>query len=166
MTENYLLGGTVCLLIAVLAFLGMWLSWRKRAKRGIELAVQLQPLTGRFLAEYETFYVVTHETAQQLHRVSLPGLIYRGNAGVKVYTDGIEIAVQGEDAVPLAQITAVETGSSSLAKTVEKNGLVRVRWSLAGVDLQSVLRFSDPQIQTEFIKQVKAEILQEETGQC
>ncbi|RRD36351.1 hypothetical protein EII31_01905 [Leucobacter sp. OH2974_COT-288] len=165
MTQNYLIGGSVCAVLAVLAFWGMWRSWNRRQRQGDTLVAALPPVTGAAQQKFErVLYVVTHPAAQPLVRVSLPGLIYRGYATVTVQSDGLKVAIPGENETAIGAIHRITTCQSSLAKTVEKDGLVEVHWRAGEQALVSVFRLPSAAQQKEFINLVTSNI--EGTGQC
>lgn len=167
MRGDYLLNAVVCSIIVALAFYAMWRAWQKRAQRGSELAYTPVAPSGQVLASYErVLYVVTHTAANKLERVCLPGLKYRGYAQLRVFSNGVEITVRGENPVFITGITAVEFGRNSLAKTVEKNGLTVLCWEGAGTPLCTLLRFDNAATQQEFTEIIGSRVQEGKNHPC
>lgn len=164
-TEDYLIGGAVCAVLAGLAYFGMWRGWLKRKRAGAGYSVRLGELQGQELARFaRVFYVLTHPAQRPLERVILPGLAYRGYANVVVKTAGIQVCVAGEKTVALTGIVGVNTGRNSIAKAVEKDGLTLVDWVVDEQKLTTIFRFASPREQQEFIELVTSHLVEKENA--
>ena len=153
--------------IAVLAFVGMWIAWRGRARRDAAAtgSAQAAPaLTGERLAHFpRASYVSTTPAGAPLERVAIPGLRYKGYADVSVQRDGVTIAVTGEAPVtiPAAQLIGTAAAGGRIGKAVEPGGLALLRWALpapGGEDreLESSFRLTDPAEQARFAEAIAA----------
>ncbi|WP_025132907.1 hypothetical protein [Leucobacter sp. PH1c] len=147
--------------IAVLAFVGMWIAWRGRAKRDAAAAGSAPAapvLAGEALASFaRASYVSTTPEGAPLERVAIPGLRYKGYADVTVQRDGVTIAVTGEAPVtiPAAQVRGTDVAGGRIGKAVEPGGLSILRWSLPAPGgepraLESSFRLADPAEQGRF----------------
>lgn len=160
--------------IAVLAFVGMWIAWRGRARRDAAVVSEApQPvLTGAQLAHFpRASYVSTTPAGAPLERVAIPGLRYKGYAAVTIHGDGVTIAVTGEAPVtiPAAQIIGAGTAGGRIGKAVEPCGLSLLRWALPAPggearELESSFRLADPAEQARFADAVAAVRQSESAG--
>jgi hypothetical protein len=135
----------VVVLVLLLAFAG----WRRRVRRdapaggGYPAPVELGPQT----AAADVLYVATTKAGEQLERLALPGLAYRGKGALSVSSDGISIRVAGEPPVfvPAAALTGVGSASFTIDRVVERDGLLRFGWTTSGgVAADSYFRVVDP----------------------
>lgn len=154
-------------LIAVVAFTGMWIAWRGRARRDGTLATvaTVPELVGEVVARFpHASYVSTTPEGAPLERISVPGLRYKGFADVTVRRDGVAVAVTGEAPVLIgaAQLRGSGTASGRVGKAVERNGLSLLRWHLDAAgnrparDVESSFRFADPAEQQRFAAAITA----------
>lgn len=152
---------------AILAFTGMWIAWRARARRdGASPAVNsAAELVGEIVDRFpRASYVSTTPEGAPLERLSVPGLRYKGFADVTVHRDGVAVAVTGEAPVliPSGQLRGSGTASGRVGKAVERNGLSLLRWHLDASgnrparDVESSFRFADPAEQQRFADAITA----------
>lgn len=134
--------------IVVVILLGMWLGWRARARRHAGITESGPALSGGVLVHFpRASYVSTTPEGQPLERLSIPSLRYKGFAELTVRTDGVTIAVTGEDPVHLPADRVLGSGIASrrVGKAVERDGLSLLRWRAAdGSEVESSFRLTDP----------------------
>ncbi|MFF1633216.1 hypothetical protein [Leifsonia sp. NPDC058248] len=138
---------TVLVILAIFALM-LW-GWRRRAARDRAAgAGYTAPATpGATIAETDALYVATTKGGEQLERLALPGLSFRGRAHVTVADDGVTIAVTGEDPVfvEAAALDGVGEATFTIDRVVEKDGLLRLSWTTSGgAAADSYLRVVDP----------------------
>ena len=147
--------------IVLLAFAGMWWGWRARARRDAGVLGASAAPQGELLAEFPLVtYVSTTPVGEPLVRVAAPGLRYRGRARIAVHSDGITIAVTGEDPVHLSLEHLRGSGSAGVrvGKAVERDGLALVQWSSDDRELESGFRFDSVEEQRRFTQAIDAVI--------
>ncbi|MES1169940.1 MAG: hypothetical protein ABUL47_04560, partial [Leifsonia sp.] len=130
----------VAAVLVVALLLIVW-GWRRRVRRDRPAGGGYAAPTsggdapqGRPIASAETFYVATTKGGEHLERLALPGLSFRGKATVSVGSDGVTIAVTGEQPVyiPTAAITGLGAATTAIDRVVEKDGLLRLSWTTSG----------------------------------
>lgn len=149
----------VVLLVIVVVFTAMWLSWRARARRDAQVqGAQIAP-SGEMLASFpHVLYVSTTPEGEPLTRVAAPGLRYRGWAQIDVRADGVTVSVTGEEPVHLTVDQLRGSGSARVrvGKAVERDGLSLLRWASDGRVLESSFRFDDAAQHQEFTAAIDA----------
>lgn len=150
---------TIMIAIVVLAFLGMWLAWRARARRDAGVQTSTAAHVGAVIAEFaRVFYISTTPAGEPLVRVAAPGLRYRGRADIVVREDGVTLDIDGEQPVHLsaAQLRGSGEAGRRIGKAVEQGGLALIRWESAGEAgqargiLESSFRFDSKAEQQRF----------------
>lgn len=141
-------GWPVYIVIAVLllAFLGMWLAWRRRTRRDADLVPPAPPAeAGVVRASEEVLYVATTAHDAPLERLAVRGLAFRARAVLTVHESGFELRMPGEEPVfvPRSAIASVGTARVAIDRVVERGGLVRVAWRLGDTVVDSYLRAVD-----------------------
>lgn len=137
----------------VLAFGGMWLAWRARARRDASVLTAASAPDGAAVAEFEELlYVSTNPVGEPLVRVAAPGLRYRGRATILVREDGVTLTITGEAPVHFAaeQLRGSGTAGRRVGKAVENGGLALMRWDADGRSLESSFRFDSKDAQSRF----------------
>lgn len=145
--------------LTALIFLGMWLGWRSRQRRGERIPTSTEPVGGEVIAEFpRAGYVSTTPVGEPFTRIAIPGLTYKGNATVTVRTGGVSIQVTGEHAVHLhaAQILGQHTARARVGKAVERDGLHLLAWATDETDVESAFRFSSYAEQQRFALAIDA----------
>jgi hypothetical protein len=130
------------LLLAIVA-LAIWAIRRRSAKQSFLGALtEIDSLTGTLVATAAGKYVSTVFTERPLDRVLALGLMHRGNAILRVFTDGVHLEREGEKsfAISAANIVGVERASASLDRGVERRGLLRLTWMLSETSVTTNLR--------------------------
>ncbi|GAB3797807.1 transporter [Humibacter antri] len=122
-------------IVVVLIFVGMWVGWRRRARRdsAIEVPTALAE-PGETLLTVKALHVGSTHHDHPLDRVVGPGLAFRANATVTVSAGGITISAPGERSVAIAAnaILGAGTATWTIDRTVERDGLVLVAWHSGG----------------------------------
>ncbi len=140
--------------IAALVLLAMWLGWRGRARRHRAFAEHGDALVGMVLGTFPGVgYVSTTPVGAPLDRLSIPGLQFKGFAGLTLRTDGVTIAVTGEPEVhlPAERVLGSGVASRRVGKAVERDGLSLLQWRAAdGSEVESSFRFSQAADQLRF----------------
>ncbi len=152
----------VVVAVIAIAFLGMWLGWRARARRDAGVHGAAKAPAGALIAEFlQVFYISTTPVGEPLVRVAAPGLRYRGRARVCVFQDGVSVEIDGEDPLYFAASELRGSGSAGrrVGKAVEQGGLALMRWVAttdsdadvhAGQVLESSFRFDTRREQIRF----------------
>lgn len=140
-------------LVALILF-GMWWGWRARSRRDQHVAATKPTFTGTTIAEFSRImYVSTTPLGQPLVRVAAPGLRYRGFSKIRVFSDGVEITVTGENPVRLSAEQVGGTGSARVrvGKAVERSGLTLLQWTESERAYESTFRFEDHDTERRFV---------------
>ncbi|MFV0433528.1 MAG: hypothetical protein ACK5LO_06095 [Leucobacter sp.] len=159
----------IAVLICAGAFSAMWYGWRARSRRDAVLAETTGGvLRGAVIASFSHIaYVATTPVASPFERVAIPGLSFKGFADLTVHSDGVSIAVTGEQPVHItaAQLRGTDAASSRVGKAVEGGGLALLRWipAAAGTaeeqrELESSFRFTEFAEQRRFTDAVNTVI--------
>jgi hypothetical protein len=146
------------LAVCALAAYGLFLGWRHRAARQSGLAALpvapavlgadlVEPLTG--------IYVSTTTAGNWQDRVVAQGLGRRAAGAARLSDEGVCIEREGEDDifVPVGDLVAVLTAPGIAGKVIgQAHGVLIIRWSLGGTELDSGFRADDVDAQTDFIE--------------
>ncbi|WP_309708068.1 hypothetical protein [Pseudolysinimonas sp.] len=138
----------VILGIVLLVFVGLALGWRARRSRQAALpALEVPPATlGAPLAVDDGFYVATTHAEAPTDRIAVRGLGFRARAGVAVHPEGVVLSIAGRPDVfiPTSAIVGVGRATWTIDRVVGKDGLVFVRWTYGGTDVDTNLRVAEP----------------------
>ncbi len=144
MTQE-LAGLMMLALMALSLGLALW-GWRRRVVRYRGEAHALVREIPGSVAEFliTSLYVATTEAGDPLERVAAGPLSYRAKARLAVHPEGLVVRIPGEDAV-LFPADGLQAGRATwtIDRVVEADGLVMVRWKLAGRDVDSYFRIVD-----------------------
>ncbi|MES2092726.1 MAG: hypothetical protein V4531_02790 [Actinomycetota bacterium] len=151
---------TIVIAVILLAFVGMAIGWRGRRKRQAFLG-RPDPVPaelGRVLFTAEAFYVATTMADDELNRVAVAGLGFRARAIATVAETGVIVSLAGatEVFIPLTALRAIDRATFTIDRVVERDGLVRISWSLGDTTVDSYLRFADPANAVALIDAVQA----------
>lgn len=117
----------------VLLALGVW-AWRRRTRRdsGLSAPVGEAPAGAAVLAQFSGLYVATTRRGEPLERLAIRGLGFRSRVDVVVTTSGIALDLTGQPRlfIPVGRIDDVGQATVAIDRVVEKDGLVRLSWSL------------------------------------
>lgn len=143
-----LIGGTLILLVIVIALYIYRSVRRRRARQEAELPDYESLATEQLL--FSCLYVATVFVERPLERVWAYGLGGRGRARVGLSVSHLVIERTGERsiAIPLAHIQEVRRGGATIDRGVEKSGLVQILWSLGDSSLLTSLRITSNQEQS------------------
>lgn len=145
------------LALCVLAAYGLYVGWRHRAARQSGLAALpvapavlgpdlVEPLTG--------LYVSTTTAGNWQDRVVAQGLGRRAAGAARLSDEGVCIEREGEDDifVPVTDLVDVLTAPGIAGKVMgQAHGVLIIRWSLDGTELDSGFRADDVDAQSDFI---------------
>jgi hypothetical protein len=134
--------------LAVLVLLAV-LGWRRRVRRdrssGGGYPLPERPAAATVTAD--VLYVATTRAGDQLERLALPGLAFRGKGSLAAAPDGVTVRVAGEQPVflPATALSSVGTATYAIDRAVERDGLLRLGWTTSGgTAADSYFRVVDP----------------------
>ncbi|MGV8857199.1 PH-like domain-containing protein [Rhodoglobus sp.] len=140
--------------LIVVAFLALLLGlmvagWFARKRRQSHISVpQLPPadLPGTH-PSFTGKYVSTTLGGDQLNRVAVHTLGFRGNCSIEVHPHGVAVFRTGERDVwiPRADVRGISRASLTIDRVVENNGLQVIEWTLDGTAVDSYFRMDDPE---------------------
>lgn len=138
-------GSMMLALMALSLGLALW-GWRRRIVRyrgEADALVREMPGSAAELL-ISSLYVATTEAGDPLERVAAGPLSYRAKARLAIHPEGLVVRIPGEDAV-LFPAAGLQAGRATwtIDRVVESDGLVMVRWKLAGRDVDSYFRIVD-----------------------
>lgn len=155
-------------IVVVLIFVGMWIGWRRRARRDSSISVP-SALTepGETLLTVKALHVGSTHHDRPLDRVVVPGLAFRANATVTVSTGGVTITAPGERSVAITAdaILGAGTATWTIDRTVEHDGLVLVAWrsgseraatDAGGTIIDTYLRTADATEQGRLVASIRS----------
>ncbi|EPR76023.1 Integral membrane protein [Leifsonia rubra CMS 76R] len=143
----------VSLLIAIgimVLLLGLMVAgWYARKRRQSHIGLPLQPpadlasghpsLSGK--------YVSTTLAGDQLNRVAVHTLGFRGNCAIEVHDGGVAVFRNGERDlwIPRDDVRGIVRATWTIDRVVEQNGLQVIEWTLDGTPVDSYFRMDDPE---------------------
>ena len=133
--KDYTVPAIIVVAILALLLFGMWLGWRGRRQRDVQVgAYPLPDATAAPIVSAETFYVATTAHEKPLERLNISGLGFRARARVTIGADGLAIEIPGEDTawIPRDAVRGAGPATFAIDRVVERDGLVCVTWTLAG----------------------------------
>ena len=150
--------------ILALVFIGMWIGWRRRARRDSALTVPtVLDEPGAPIMTTEALYVASTYHDKPLDRVVVAGLAFRARATVTVSTGGVSIQAPGESSVAIAASVILGVGAATwtIDRTVERDGLVLLAWSTVPTDadgavLDTYLRITDPEQRRRLVEGIRS----------
>lgn len=134
---------TIMGICAIPILVAMWFAWRARLRRDREVPLAQHAPVGRIVAEIPRIgYISTTPAGAPFERIALPGLAYRGQAAVTIRTDGVTVAVNGEQPVHVAaeDVAGAATSRARVGKAVERDGLALLLWRSGDRELESGFR--------------------------
>ena len=145
MTREVALWIMIALLVLFL-FLA-WRGWNNRVGRYRhlpELAVASDQ-GGRPSQTFSLLYVATTEAEKPMERVAKKPLAYRAQMHLGVGSDGLFLAIPGEDEVvlPAGALRGVGRATWTIDRVVDSDGLVFVRWLWGDTAVDSYFRSVD-----------------------
>ena len=154
---NLAVTAIIALVVTALVFAGMWAGWAARGRAGKDYATDLTPPTGDRLEYFPAVtYVSTTPVNEPLVRLSVPGLVYKGDASIDVRSDGVTIQVTGEEPVHLStdRLLGHHSARARVGKAVERDGLEVLEWSASDTHVGSGFRFHTPEEQLRFARAI------------
>jgi hypothetical protein len=133
--KDYTVPTIIVVAILGLLLLGMWLGWRGRRQRDVQVgAYPLPDATAAPIVSAEAFYVATTAHDKPLERLNISSLGFRARARVTIGADGIAIEIPGEDIawIPREALRTAAPATFAIDRVVERDGLLRITWTLAG----------------------------------
>ena len=123
-------------------------AWRRRTanqEASFERPLEALEFFGELLAQAKCHYVATTYAANHLERISAFGLGARGIAQVLVFHEGLLLVRNGETPIAIAidQVCEVATDSTTIDKSVERDGLIRIDWLQSTTLLSTFIRVVD-----------------------
>jgi hypothetical protein len=138
----------VILAVLVAVFVLLWLGWRARQRRQVDLGEAAAPPAdfGEPTFTDDLLYVATTRADAPLDRITIAGLGFRARAVVTTAPSGIvlDLAGRGPVFIPKAAIRGVGRATWTIDRVVDADGLVFVRWVLGTTEIDSYLRSTDP----------------------
>lgn len=137
---------TILLALFVLAVVGMWRGWLRRAERtGAELPELPAPPADPgplLLGPVEATYVSTTTAGDWLDRITAADLGARSAASVSVHRQAVTIARRGagDVVVPAAALRSVHAEPGIAGKVVGGHGILVLTWSLGDRAVDTGLR--------------------------
>ncbi|WP_010202640.1 PH-like domain-containing protein [Salinibacterium sp. PAMC 21357] len=141
---------TLIVIAFVVLLLGLMVAgWYARKRRQSHIGAPQQPpadLPGGH-PSFTGKYVSTTLGGDQLNRVAVHSLGYRGNCSIEAHPTGIAIFRTGERDlwVPLHDLRGISRASMTIDRVVENNGLQVIEWNLDGTAVDSYFRMDDPE---------------------
>lgn len=128
------IGGAIALAIIVIALTAMYFAWRARSARAAKFVLPAID-AGEPSLVVDVFYVATTLGDNQLERVALPGLAYRGYGSVAVSELALGLTLKSADrlVIPRRSVTNVGVTTTVIDKVVEKDGIVSIRWNASTI---------------------------------
>ena len=160
------------LVVVVLVFIGMWIGWRRRARRDAGLVVPSALASpGAAILSAEALHVGSTHHDRPLDRVAVPGLAFRARARVDVSEGGVTITSPGESTVAIAApaLLGVGTATWTIDRSVEQDGLVLVAWRTGTADasgdvIDTYLRVADAKDQSRLLASIGSLIAENSTS--
>lgn len=120
-------------------------AWKSRSARHALKLASIDLLHGDPGVGVKAFYVATTEANDPNVRVSSNGLGHRGSATVSVFENGLAILRKGESdlVIQAAEIESIGSATYAVDKGVEREGLIKIRWTNSNLALATFLRVSN-----------------------
>lgn len=136
---------TITIAIVLLAFVGMWVGWRRRTRsQDAELAPlpALPSQLGDVVAQARVLYAATTRLTDPLDRITARGLGFRAHGEVFVHPKGVVIERAGAEPLFIVSesLLGAEAADWTIDKGVERGGLIAVHWAWGEFDVTTFLR--------------------------
>ncbi|HET7414493.1 MAG TPA: hypothetical protein VFI97_02205 [Arthrobacter sp.] len=129
-------------IVVLLTLIG--LGWRNRVQRQQHIGAlpAVPTVLSPAMMHATGQYVVTTTAGDWLDRIAVQSLGVKSNASLSIHAQGVLLQRTGATDVfiPVANLTGVRTESGMAGKFVEKDGLVVMRWTLAGTAVDTAFR--------------------------
>lgn len=132
MTKEGALLVTVALALVLLGVIA-W-AWLRRTRRDAALHAPFgeAPAGAPVLAAHDVLYVATTRHGEPLERLAIRGLGFRSRATLSISAAGVAVDLTGQPRlfIPNSRITDVAQATVTIDRVVERDGLVRLSWSI------------------------------------
>ena len=131
--------------LLALAYLGMWLGWRRRGRRhDLPPLVDASPAADALLKATGRYFGTT-TAGNWLDRVVARGLGTRSGCEVSLSADGLDVVrPSGSFRIPTAALRGARLDEGIAGKVVPPSGILVVTWQHGDLLLDSGFRFADP----------------------
>lgn len=146
MNQSQLIVGSAILVLILVVFVLMAVSWRRRGARNPAGALGAPPAGVAASAVLEGLHVGTTLAGQPLERVTVKPLGFRARGELAVRPDGVELRLDGSAPVliPLTSIRSQSRATWTIDRGVEEDGLNVLTWALGDTELDSAFRMREP----------------------
>lgn len=145
---EWVLPVTILVVLLALAYLGMWLGWRKRARKHDLPPLVPAPAVAELPAaklEAGARYFGTTVSGDWLDRVVAQGLGSRSMARLRLSTEGLDvIRVGGSFRIPVEALRGARQDQGIAGKVVPPQGVLVVTWKHGDLLLDSGFRLEPP----------------------
>lgn len=136
--------GVIVLLLGLMAA-----GWYARKRRQSHIGAPLLP-PADLPSDHPSFsgkYVSTTLAGDQLNRVAVHSLGFRGNCTIEVHPAGVAVFRAGERDLwmPRNDVRGIVRATMTIDRVVEQNGLQVIEWTLDGTAVDSYFRMDDPE---------------------
>jgi hypothetical protein len=154
MSREQLFVGIAILVLVIVIFVLMALSWRRRGARQASIGELAGPPAGHAepFAILEGLHLATTLAGRPLERVIVEPLEFRARGVVAIGFDGVELSLAGSAPafIPARSIQEHARASWTIDRGVEENGLNVLTWRLTAPDgsdteLDSAFRMREPE---------------------
>lgn len=158
--SEYLPAVIVTILVVLLVIGLILLGWRRRIGRqgDVPAPTPVPEQLSEPRTDVEGTYVVTTRAGDRLDRIAAHGLGVRGDAVLSVGQDGVAVLRAGSPDffVPAGDVREVGTTSNMVGKAVETDGIVVLRYEIAGTGLDTGFRPRYHQQKAELLGALRA----------
>ncbi len=145
---EWVLPVTILVVLLALAYLGMWLGWRKRARKHDLPPLVPAPAVAELPAaklEAGARYFGTTVSGDWLDRVVAQGLGPRSMVRLRLSTEGLDvIRVGGSFRIPVEALRGARQDQGIAGKVVPPQGVLVVTWKHGDLVLDSGFRLEPP----------------------
>ena len=145
---EWVLPVTILVVLLALAYLGMWLGWRRRARKHDLPPLVPAPAVAELPAaklEAGARYFGTTVSGDWLDRVVAQGLGPRSMARLRLSTEGLDvIRVGGSFRIPVEALRGARQDQGIAGKVVPPQGVLVVTWKHGDLVLDSGFRLEPP----------------------
>lgn len=141
---------TLIVIGLVVVILGLMVAgWYARKRRQAHIGAPQQP-PADLPSGHPSFsgkYVSTTLAGDQLNRVAVHSLGFRGNCTLEVHPAGVGVFRAGERDlwIPRDDVRGIVRATWTIDRVVEHNGLQVIEWMLDGTAVDSYFRMDDPE---------------------
>lgn len=149
MSREQLLVGIAILVLIVIVFVLMAVSWRRRSNRGAAIGALAVPpaVVAEPFAILEGLHLGTTLAGKPLERVVVEPLEFRARGVLAIGPDGVELSLAGSEPafIPAHDIQSHARASWTIDRGVEQDGLNVLTYRLGDTELDSAFRMREPE---------------------